>query len=199
MRKLALLLLAPLLLAGCSGGKKAPETTYYLLRAEAAVPGGLQDPLVPIGINRVSLADYLGQAGIVVSTGGDRLRSARQHLWAEPLDSSIRLFLRDAISSDLGYPISADLGRRQSWQYRVDVRIDEWHGSLAGDVRIVASWLLIDVSTDSELSRYRFEQTGALAADGYDALVAAQTRLLDAFAAQIADSLRELKAEAPAG
>jgi len=199
MRKLALLLLAALLLAGCSGGKKAPEPTFYLLRAEARVPDGPQNPPVRIGLNRVSIADYLGQEGIVVAISRDQVRPARQHRWAEPLDSSIRLFLRDAISSDLGYPVSADIGRRQSWQYRVDVRIDEWHGSLAGDVRIVASWLLIDVATDSELSRFRFEQTGALATDGYDALVAAQIRLLDALAAKIADSLRELKATAPAG
>lgn len=195
MRKLVLILVAPLLLAGCSGGKKAPEPTFYLLRAEARIPDGPQQPPVNVGINRVSLADYLGQAGVVVAINSDQVRPARQHLWAEPLDSSVRLFLRDAISADLGYPVSADLGRRQSWQYRVDIRIDEWHGSLAGDARIVASWLVIDVATDSELSRYRFEQTGTLAADGYDALVAAQTRLLDALAATIADSLREINTE----
>ncbi|UCG72822.1 MAG: membrane integrity-associated transporter subunit PqiC [Chromatiales bacterium] len=195
MRKLVLILVAPLLLAGCSGGKKAPEPTFYLLRAEARIPDGPQQPPVNVGINRVSLADYLGQAGVVVAINSDQVRPARQHLWAEPLDSSVRLFLRDAISADLGYPVSADLGRRQSWQYRVDIRIDEWRGSLAGDARIVASWLVIDVATDSELSRYRFEQTGTLAADGYDALVAAQTRLLDALAATIADSLREINTE----
>ena len=119
-------------------------------------------------------------------------RAARQHLWAEPLDSSIRLFLRDAISAHLGYPVSVDIGRRQSWNYRVDIRIDKWHGSLAGEADILASWVLIDVANDNELSRYRFEQTGALKADGYDALVAAQTELLDALAAAIAASLKEI-------
>jgi len=192
MRMFALFLLAPLLLAGCSGGKKAPEPTAYLLRADARVPDGLQNPSVRIGINRVALADYLGQAGIVVATNGDQVRAARQHLWAEPLDSAIRVFLRDAISADLGYPVSADTGRRQNWQYRVDVRIDEWHGSLAGDARILASWLVIDVATDGELSRHRFERTGTLKADGYDALVAAQTELLEALAAAIAASLQDI-------
>lgn len=192
MRMLALLIMAPLLLAGCSGGKKAPEPTFYLLRAEARVPDGLQKPPVQVGISRVSVADYLGQDGIVVATGGGQVRAARQHLWAEPLDSSIRLFLRDAISADLGYPVSADIGRRQSWQYRVDVRIDEWHGSLAGNVRMVASWLLIDVATDTELSRHRFEQSGSLTSDGYDALVRAQSNLLTQFADAISTSLQGL-------
>lgn len=192
MRMLALLLMALLLLAGCSGGKKAPEPSFYLLRAQARVPDGLQNPPVKVGINRVAVADYLGQDGIVVATSGDQVRPARQHLWAEPLDSSIRLFLRDAISAKLGYAVSADTGRRQFWKYRVDIRIDEWHGSLAGQARILASWGLFDVAKNSELSRYRFEQTGVLKADGYDALVAAQSELLDGLAAAIATSLKDL-------
>lgn len=184
-----------LLLAACSvgGTKAAPEPTFYLLRSEARAPDGLKKPPIDIGINRVSVADYLGQQGIVVATNGGQIRPARQHLWAESLDSSIRLFLQDAVSVELGYPVSADAGRRRSWEYLVDVRIDEWHGSLDGEARILASWVLIDVSKDRVLSRQRFERTGALKADGYDALVAAQTDLLDALAIAIAASLREIR------
>ena len=193
MRTVILLLLASLLLAGCSGSdKKAAEPNFYLLRAQAQVPDGPQNPPVEVVINRVLVADYLGQAGIVIATNDDQIRSARQHLWAEPLDSSIRLFLRDTISAELGYPVSADIGRRRSWDYRVDIRIDEWHGSLAGEARILASWVVIDVTNDRELSRYRFEKTGVLNADGYNALVAAQSDLLQALAAAIAASLKEI-------
>lgn len=187
MRTLVLLLLSASLLIGCSGGSKKPEPVFYLLRADTSAPD--HAPALKVGIGRVSIADYLGQTGIVVALGGNRLRPARQHLWAEPLDSSIRIFLRDAVSAEAGYPISADFARRQTWQYRLDVRVDEWHGSLAGQARIMASWVVIDVANDRELSRHRFEQTGVLAADGYDALVAAQTDLLDALADAIARSL----------
>ena len=44
-----------------------------------------------------------------------------------------------------------------SWNYRVDIRIDDWHGSLAGEARTLASWVMIDVANEHELSRYRFE------------------------------------------
>jgi len=183
-----------LLLAGCmGGGKKVSEPSFYLLRSEARAPDGLKKPPVDVGINRVSVADYLGQQGIVVATSSGQVRPARQHLWAESLDSSIRLFLQDAISVELGYPVSADTGRRRSWQYLVDIRIDEWHGYLDGEARILASWVLIDVASDKVLSRNRFEQTGALKADGYDALVAAQTELLDTLAVAVAESLKGLK------
>ena len=193
MRISALLLLTLLLLAGCTSIEEKPaEPSFYLLRAQAQVPDGLQNPPLEVVINRVLVADYLGQAGIVIATNEGQIRSARQHLWAEPLDSSIRLFLRDAISAELGYPISTDIGRRKSWNYRVDIRIDEWHGSLAGEARILASWVVIDVANDRELSRYRFEQAGMLNADGYDALVAAQSDLLQALAAAIAESLKKI-------
>jgi len=190
--RIRLVLLSALLLAGCfGGGKKVSDPTFYLLRSEARAPDGLKKPPVDVGINRVSVADYLGQQGIVVATSSGQVRPARQHLWAESLDSAIRLFLQDAVSVELGYPVSADVGRRRSWQYLVDVRIDEWHGYLDGEARILASWVLIDVGKDKVLSRHRFEQTGALKADGYDALVAAQTDLLDALAGAIAASLKE--------
>jgi uncharacterized lipoprotein YmbA len=180
-----------LALAGCAGGSKAPEPVFYLLRADVNLPDGAENPPVRIGINRVSVADYLGEAGIVVGTSGGQVRAARQHLWAEPLDASIRLYLRDVISAELGYPVSADTGRRQAWEYRVDVHIDRWHGSLDGNVRLQASWALIDNAADDELARYRLEREGVLASDGYDALVRAQTGLLDELARAMAASVRD--------
>ena len=198
MRAFAILLPVCLLLAACTGGgKKAAEPTFYLLRSEARAPDGLSKPPVDIGINRVSVADYLGQQGIVVATNGGQVRPAHQHLWAESLDSSIRLFLQDAVSVELGYPVSADVGRRRSWRYLVDIRIDEWHGSLDGEARILATWVLLDVPRDKILSRHRFEQTGALKADGYDALVAAQSRALMHLSRDIAAGIESISKEMP--
>jgi uncharacterized lipoprotein YmbA len=192
MTRLSVWLLAALLLAGCSGNSPKPDPHVYLLRAQRGLPDGRQEPPVEIGINRVSVASYLAQQGIVVATTGDQIHAGRQHLWAEPLDSAIRLFLQDAISAALGYPISADAARRPSWDYRVDVRIDEWHGALTGDVRIQASWAVFDGAKQQARAEYRFEQTAAMRSDGYDALVAVQKDLLTALADAIADSLRGL-------
>jgi len=188
MKNLLLFLLTGLVVA-CSGGSKVPEPTYYLLRADSALQSGAQTAPVSMGLGRVSIADYLSQDGIVVSTGDGQVRAARQHLWAEPLDNSVRLYLRDAVATKLGQWVSSDLAERQSWQYRIDVRIDEWHGALSGGVRLVAEWTLLDVAADKTLLKRRFQSTGALAADGYDALVAEQTRLLDELAADIAANL----------
>jgi uncharacterized lipoprotein YmbA len=188
MKNLLLLLLTGLVVA-CSGGSKVPEPTYYLLRADSGLQSGAQTAPVSIGLGRVSIADYLAQDGIVVATGDGQIRPARQHLWAEPLDNSVRLYLRDAVASKFGQWVSADVAERQSWQYRIDVRIDEWHGALTGEARIVAEWMLLDVTAGKILLTRRFERTGALTADGYEALVSEQTRLLDSLAADIAANL----------
>jgi len=188
MKNLLLLFLCAGLVA-CSGGGKVPEPTYYLLRADVQLPVGQQSADVSIGLGRVAIADYLGQNGVVVATGAGQVRAARQHLWAEPLSGSVRLYLRDSIASRSGQWISADSAQRLSWQYRIDVRIDEWHGSLDGQARLIAEWLIISVADGSTLATHRFERSGSLQADGYDALVAEQTRLLDALAADIAANL----------
>jgi hypothetical protein len=186
------LLFGALLLAGCGAGAPKPEPSVYLLRARDRVPDGPQTLPVSIGIGRVSVADYLAREGIVVAINGDQVRAARQHLWAEPLESSIALFLRDSISAELGYLISADVAKRQAWDYRLDVRIDEWHGSLDGDVRILASWIVIRATDQKELAQYRFERTAAMTRDGYNALVETQTSLLKALSEAIANSIRGL-------
>ncbi len=193
MKLLPGLILTALILAGCTmGGSAVEEPSFYLLRADTRLPDAPQPAPVSVGIGRVSIADYLAQAGIVVATSGDRVRPAHLHLWAEPLDSAIRLFLRDAISAEAGYLISADTARRGSWDYRLDIRIDEWHGSLAGDVRIRASWTLINTANDHEVAGHRFERTAMQADDGYEALVATQKRLLADLAGGIAASLVDL-------
>lgn len=198
MKLLSGLILMALILASCTmvgcttSGSAVEEPSFYLLRADARVPDEAQPAPVSIGIGRVSIADYLAQAGIVVATGGDRVRPAHLHLWAEPLDSAIRLFLRDAISAEAGYLISADTARRRSWDYRLDIRIDEWHGSLAGDVRIRAAWIVIDMTNDHEVASHRFERSAMLTDDGYEALVTTQKRLLTGLAGAIAASLVDL-------
>ena len=190
MKQLSIFILLAGSLAGClGGGSHAPEPVVYLLRADVKLPDGPQTSPVEVGISRVSVADYLGQSGIVVVSSGNQLRVARQHRWAEPLDSSIRLFLHDAISAERGYLIHGDTAKRLSWKYQLEIRIDEWHGSLDGDVKLVAFWAIINTSDETVVARHRLERTAGLAEDGYAALVESQTKLLYELADAISASL----------
>lgn len=187
--RVALMALAGVYLSSCASEPDIPETNYYLLRSDARLNSGEQASPATLGIGRVVAAEYLNQSGIVVITQDNKVRPARQHLWAEPLESSIRTFLRDEIASRVDYPVSGDPSRRLYWKHRIDVDIDRFHGTLDGQVTLVASWILLDATSLVELARYRYERNANTSRDGYDALVATQTELLSDLAKAIADSL----------
>ena len=129
-------------LVGCASAP--PEQAYYLLRVEPPPELRSADPL-PIGLGRISLPPYLDRAGLVVQTDEHSVREARYHLWAEPLDEGAWFYLRDRISSELGRALhpGPDLGN--SVRYSVDIRINEFHGTLDGRARLVARWSVRDL------------------------------------------------------
>ncbi len=183
-----ILLALVLCLAGCASAP--PERAYYLLRAELPGPLAAPDPGSLAGVGRVSVAPYLDRAGIVVQTGEHRVREARYHLWAEPLEQGIRVYLRDRVSSVLGRALNTAPGRADSWRYRIDVSIEEFHGKLDGDVRLVARWSLVDLADDAVLETQRFSRMSSQASDGYPGLLETLTSLLDELAESIAEALR---------
>lgn len=186
------LLLTVMTLTACASSSPAPETNTYLLRPDVTPVQGEQTAPMDIGIGRIALASYLAGAGIVVRTEGDRVRSARQHIWAEPLDTALKVYLRDTISAELGYAVSLDSGVRQSWDYRIDIYVDQMHGGMDGEAVLDASWKVIDVETSAALTAQRFAQTTQQSGTGYDALVEAQKALLNQLAAAIASSVEQM-------
>ncbi len=189
MTGVGLRLALALCLVGCTSAP--PERTYYLLRVEPPANLTAADPL-PIGLGRISLPPYLDRVGLVVQTDEHRVREARYHLWAEPLDEGAWFYLRDRISSELGRALDPgqDLGGRV--RYRVDIRINEFHGTLDGQSRLIARWSVRDLEDDSVVESQRFSQTRRQAGDGYPGLVNAQLTLLDELARTIAQALRGL-------
>jgi hypothetical protein len=178
-------------LVGCAGSPP-PERSYYLLRAEVDGPLAPADPKAQIGLGRVAVAPYLDRAGVVVQISPHQVREARFHLWAEPLNRSIRFYLSDRLSGLLGRNLNAGHGSQPSWRYRIDVDIEELHGTLEGEARLVARWSLRDLQrgitpVTQRLARSR-QQTG----DGYADLVRTLTALLDELADEMAAHLSDL-------
>ncbi len=186
---------------GCAGDPP-PESAHYLLRAET--PTGLAP--VPAdqaaGFGRVSVAPYLERPGLILATGDHQVREASFHLWAEPLSHGIRLYLRDRVASRLGRELDAGPGTERTWRFRIDVAVEELHGTLDGRVRAAARWSLSDRDASAVVASGRYVRTGSQAGSGYPAMVEAQERLLDGLADEIADALRaagESASESDAG
>ncbi len=179
-----------LCLAACAG--TPPEREYYLLRADVPQGLGAADGDRATGLGRVSVASYLDRAGIVLQVNEHRVREARYHLWAEPLSDGIWYYLRDGISSELGRALNTEPDA-DAWRYRVDVSVEEFHGSLNGEARLVARWTLRNVAEGAVIASERFARTRRQTADGYPGLVDTQIALLDELAQTIARALRDVE------
>jgi uncharacterized lipoprotein YmbA len=179
-----LLLLMGVFLAACY--TKAPEHSTYLLRSDKNLNSGevLSDSHVYLG--GLTLANYIDQQGIVLETAPGQIHEARFHQWAEPLSVSLRGFLGAEISAGLGQDLALKASPENA--VRLDVGIDQMHGTMEGKTLLVAYWSI----TDSSGSRqFKYVKTAALEGDGYDALVSAQRQLLEFFALAISESLQQ--------
>ena len=174
---------------GCSSGD-VPESSYYLLRAEA--PGTLApaDPERSVEFAPVEIAPYLARAGIMVEVGERQVQEAQYHQWAEPLQAGIRAYLSGRVMNLLGRELNAGAGRARAARYRIHMEVEVLHGSLDGEVRMVARWSLRDSKLGEVVATERIARSRKQGPAGYPGLVAAQTALLDQLADSIATALK---------
>jgi uncharacterized lipoprotein YmbA len=186
------LILILVLLTGCAGGRDVPELNQYLLRTDAE-PVQADSGTADVGLGTVSVAPYLDQPGLVVETSTGGVREARYHQWAEPLRSSLRSFLADEIGTRNGTPVRYQGYRGNAWkndvEFLVSVHVDQLHGTADGDAVLVANWAITARASDGASAEHSFRGTEALERDGYSALIAAEKRLLERLASEIAESL----------
>ena len=153
-------------------------------------PDGIQD--VRAGLGRVIVAPYLlASKGIMIETGAGEINAAVYSQWAEPLDAGLRWYLGSELSAALGDRMSGGLTDRRSWDYTVDVIIDQLHGTMHGTAVIEAGFVVIAKGEARPVSQVRFAKSIPLAAEGYGALVAAEMQLVSELADLIAETLRE--------
>jgi uncharacterized lipoprotein YmbA len=182
-----LVLIAVLLATGCSSS--GPTLKQYLLRTDTPSQYTLQDSTGVVGIGGIVVASYINDLGLVLETSNGEVRVARDHQWAEPLRESLRSFLSSKISEESGQVIRAFDYGKVNWSKRIDIRIDELHGTANGDAKLVAYWTIIDPAERTVLSESGFHETEPLGHDGYDALVQAEKKLLRRLASAISATL----------
>lgn len=166
----------------------APSKSYYRLTSEGPAPSGGGPG---VGVGPVAVAAYIDRPNLVFQQSDNRLAIAESHRWAGDLEQNIASVLANNLGRRLGtgnvrtYPWSEDGDLRH--QISIDIR--QLHGTTDGDAFIEAAWRVYSLP-DRRMSASRsWSGTEPLAADGYDALAAAQSRLLVRLAAEIAASL----------
>lgn len=182
----AIILIFVLFASGCAS--KAPDLTQYLLRTDTAAPAGERIP-VSIGIGNLTVSPYIDVAGLVVETGNGIVRTARYHQWAEPLRDSLPGFLASEIFALNKRAVGTHGYREKHWTQRIDIHINQLHGSADGNAKLVADWSVLDVREPARVSEYVFSDSQPLGSDGYEALFNAEKVLLRRLAGAIAKTL----------
>ncbi|MDZ7784306.1 MAG: ABC-type transport auxiliary lipoprotein family protein [Halioglobus sp.] len=179
-----------ILLSACAG--QVTEPSYYLLRGDTDPDSQRLEPSRHFALGSVSIAPYIDQPGLVLMTGANEMRAARQHLWAEPVHEAVRNLLLREISRTYGEDLLPLPPRRNA--RLINVRIDQLHGTGDGAARLVAYWW---IGNENEVeAAYRSARTQPLSRDGYAALATALETLLTELAAEIARGMEKAKSEA---
>jgi len=179
------ILLAVLLVAGCAQSNKS----FYVLTANGPAPSGGG---TAIGVGPVTLAEYIDRPNLVVQQGSNQLAVSEDNRWAGDLSASIAR----VTAANLGREMKTGNVRTYPWQsdeeidYQVTLDIRQLHSEVDGYAVIEAGWRAYSLPDRRLKASRTFVDREPLAADGYAAMVAAQSRLLARLAENIAAGLR---------
>lgn len=173
------------LLAACSSNNH----NYYLLSPAGPAPAIAG---MGIGVGPVTTAQYLDRPELVFQSSDNILEVSDEAEWAGELDK------------DFARVLSTNLGRRKNtgnlrvypWpsddelRYQITLDLAQFHGTASGDAVLQASWRVYSLPGSLLVHSQTSTLTESLKKDGFEALAAAQSRLIDQLAAQIAPHLK---------
>lgn len=141
-----------------------------------------------VGVGPVMVAEYIDRPNLVVAESEHQLGVAESHRWAGDLSEAIARVTAANLGRRWGtgnvrtYPWRDEDGMRR--QVVIDVR--QFHGEADGHAVLEAGWRLYALPERRLVASRTFTGREALGADGYEALVAAESRLLTRLADEIA-------------
>jgi hypothetical protein len=177
--------IAALMIVGCA----QPAKQFYVLTASGSTPTGGG---VGIGVGPVTLAEYLDRPNLVIQQAPNQLAVSEDNRWAGDLSASIAR----VTAANLGRDLNTGNVRTYPWpsddeiRYQVTLDIRQLHSSEDGYAIIEAGWRAYALPDRTLKASSTFVDREPLTADGYPAMVAAQSRLLARLTKNIAASLR---------
>ena len=140
----------------------------------------------------MTVAEYIDRPNLIVQSEANSLSVAEDHRWAGDLSASAARVTAANLGRRLGtgnvqvYPWQRD--DEISQQVVVDVR--QLHGSADGYAVIEAGWRVYSLPDRRLKASRTFVDREPLEGDGYQPLVAAQSKLLSRLADSIAKEMR---------
>lgn len=147
-----------------------------------------------IGIGPVELPAYLDRQQVVTRVSANELHLAGFDEWAEPLGDNFTRVLMENLSILLssGSFIILPIRGPEPIDYQVGVEVMRFDGSLGGDASLLVRWTIFGKDDKKLLLTRKSSFKEATGASGYEALVAAQSRTVEALSREIAGAIKGL-------
>lgn len=181
------------------GCVRTKPSKFYRLDAVSSKTTGVQatdtEQELAIGVGPVKLPQYLDRPHIVTRTSTNELDSSGFDRWSEPLKNNITGVLAENLSALLAtdrITVFPWIGSAEI-DYQIVVQVISFEGAPGGKVSLDAQWVIIGVSEEKELHTRKSSLSGSAGGEGYEALVAAQSRLLGDLSAEIAAAIQGIE------
>ena len=179
-----LLLVALAFFSGCGATQK-----YYSLSADGAAPDGTSG--LSVGVGPITLPGYLDRAELVFQSGTNEYQIPTTARWTGSLKDNISSVLAVELGERLhsGNVVSFPWNQKLKLRYQVAVDVDKFQAISGQGAVLNVSWRILDGSGEQLLSRHNASFEEKIEGDGYDPVVAAESRLLGKLADAMAASL----------
>ena len=177
-----------------SGCSVTPEAVYYTLSSsQVASPEEIVSlpQSLAIGIGPVKFPGELDRPSIVTRSGNNRLIINEFHRWGGSLEKNFLHLMAD----NLTHLLKTSQVMVRPWEnyFQPDVRIvldiHQFDGRLGESASLKVTWVIYREGAEKGAVVYQSSLNEQVAEDGYDALVAAQSRLVFRFSKDIAKVL----------
>ncbi len=181
---------------GCLG--RSQPTRFYLLQPISTIPAEKTAALkldgMRIGVGPITLPEYVDRPQIVTLVGPHELALADFDQWSEPL--------KESVPRTLGENISALLSTQHVYlfpwlgsmplDYQIEVDVTRFDAARGGAAVLNARWTILAGNSKEILMRKHSAFTQEADGIGYDALVAAENRLLEQLSREIASAVTSI-------
>jgi uncharacterized lipoprotein YmbA len=183
---------------GCAA-IKTKSARFYVLSPMVGVESGKQLESaeagnISISVSPVSLPKYLKKSQIVTRTGNNELHLAEFDRWAGKIEEDIGRVIAEnlshMLSTDkvLSYPAIGAVDT----DYKVEMDISRFEGSLGESVELIARWAIFDIQGKNVKSITSTRLLESVQGFDYADMVAAQSRALASLSRELADAIIQL-------
>jgi len=162
---------------------------YYILSPAGPAPARQG---IGIGVGPVITAPYLDRPYLIFQDSENTLEINEYHEWAGDMHNEFARVLATNIGRKTNtgnlqtYPWASDA----EITYQVAVDVKRFHGTADGNAILEASWRIYKLPGSRLITSKSTTITEPLEKDGFQALVAAQSRLIDRLSTKITTSIR---------